>query len=105
MRLRAHHIRHSCVSNEFSVNRIKILMLVTALVTPKSESRYNKLREISTLEMISCYSCDALAMFYSFNEFNILQTKGDPGVSAFPDGDNLFKWIATLTGPNGTVRV
>lgn len=32
------------------------------------------------------------------------QTKGDPGVSAFPDGDNLFKWIATLTGPQGTVR-
>lgn len=36
-------------------------------------------------------------------ELMTLLTKGDPGISAFPDGDNLFKWIATLTGPTGTV--
>lgn len=29
---------------------------------------------------------------------------GDPGVSAFPDGDNLFRWVATLIGAKGTVR-
>ena len=28
---------------------------------------------------------------------------GDPGISAFPDGDNLFKWIGTVVGPKGTV--
>ena len=28
---------------------------------------------------------------------------GEKGVSAFPDGDNLFKWIGTINGPIGTV--
>ncbi len=27
----------------------------------------------------------------------------EKGVSAFPDGDNLFKWIGTINGPIGTV--
>ncbi|KAJ3085459.1 Ubiquitin-conjugating enzyme E2 C [Quaeritorhiza haematococci] len=26
-----------------------------------------------------------------------------PGISAFPDSDNLFSWIGTVTGPAGTV--
>ena len=29
---------------------------------------------------------------------------GDASVSAFPDNDNLFKWIGTITGPAATVR-
>ncbi|KAH3812028.1 ubiquitin-conjugating enzyme E2 C-like [Dreissena polymorpha] len=36
-------------------------------------------------------------------ELRTLLMSGDPGVTAFPDGDNLFKWIATLSGPKGTV--
>jgi len=32
-----------------------------------------------------------------------VQMSGDPGVSAFPEGDNLFKWVGTLAGPKGTV--
>jgi len=28
---------------------------------------------------------------------------GDKGISAFPDGDNLFRWIGTITGPSDTV--
>lgn len=28
---------------------------------------------------------------------------GDTGVSAFPDGDNLFNWVGTITGAVGTV--
>lgn len=32
-----------------------------------------------------------------------LMMSGEKGVSAFPDGDNLFKWIGTITGPSGTV--
>lgn len=27
---------------------------------------------------------------------------GDSGISAFPDGDNLFHWIATITGAQST---
>lgn len=30
--------------------------------------------------------------------------KGDKGISAFPDGDNIFKWIGTIHGPEETVR-
>lgn len=28
---------------------------------------------------------------------------GDKGISAFPESDNLFKWIGTIDGPQGTV--
>ncbi len=28
---------------------------------------------------------------------------GDPTVSAFPDGDNLFSWAAQITGGSGTL--
>jgi len=31
--------------------------------------------------------------------------KGDKGISAFPDGDNIFKWIGTIQGPEGTVSL
>ena len=39
-----------------------------------------------------------LAFLYFFQ-----QMSGDPSVSAFPDGDNLFRWVATIVGGNGTV--
>lgn len=28
---------------------------------------------------------------------------GDKGISAFPDGDDVFSWIGTIIGPQGTV--
>ena len=33
-----------------------------------------------------------------------VQMSGDAGISAFPDGDNLFTWIGTISGSDGTVR-
>ena len=30
---------------------------------------------------------------------------GDKGISAFPDGDNLFRWKGTIHGGEGTVSV
>ena len=33
-----------------------------------------------------------------------LMMGGDPGLSAFPDGDNIFQWTGTITGSEGTVR-
>jgi ubiquitin-conjugating enzyme E2 C len=32
-----------------------------------------------------------------------LMMSNDRGISAFPDGDKLFSWIATVTGPSETV--
>lgn len=32
-----------------------------------------------------------------------LQLSNDSTVSAFPDGDNLFEWKATITGGKGTM--
>ena len=35
-------------------------------------------------------------------ELLTLMTSGDKGATAFPEGDNLFKWIGTLKGGDGT---
>lgn len=32
------------------------------------------------------------------------QMSGDKGISAFPESDNLFRWIGTIDGAAGTVR-
>ncbi len=34
-----------------------------------------------------------------------LQMSGDKGISAFPDGEDMTKWLATIQGPEKTVRV
>lgn len=32
-----------------------------------------------------------------------LMTSSEKGISAFPDGDNIFRWIGTICGPGDTV--
>ncbi|XP_028854187.1 ubiquitin-conjugating enzyme E2 C isoform X2 [Denticeps clupeoides] len=36
-------------------------------------------------------------------ELMTLMMSGDKGISAFPESDNLFKWIGTIDGAKGTV--
>ncbi|ERN12176.1 hypothetical protein AMTRI_Chr08g164170 [Amborella trichopoda] len=35
-------------------------------------------------------------------ELMILMMSGDVGISAFPEGENIFSWIGTIKGGNGT---
>ena len=37
------------------------------------------------------------------SELMQLMMSNVPGISGFPEGDNLFKWVATVTGVSGTV--
>ncbi|KAJ8646275.1 hypothetical protein MRB53_008023 [Persea americana] len=37
------------------------------------------------------------------SELMALMMCGDPGISAFPDGDNIFSWKGTITGSKDTV--
>nr|SVE83916.1 EOG090X0DZY [Daphnia pulex] len=36
-------------------------------------------------------------------ELLTLMMSGDKGISAFPNGDDVFSWIGTIIGPKGTV--
>lgn len=36
---------------------------------------------------------------------SVMQMSGDKDISAFPETDNLFKWIGTINGPRGTVSL
>lgn len=36
-------------------------------------------------------------------ELMTLMMSGDKGISAFPESDNLFKWVGTIHGAAGTV--
>ena len=38
------------------------------------------------------------------SELMALMMSGESGLSAFPDGDNIFQWTGTITGGEGTVR-
>eukprot|EP01133_Synstelium_polycarpum_P010564 gene10564-12289_t len=37
------------------------------------------------------------------SELKGLMMAGSPGISAFPDGDNIFNWVGTIQGAPGTV--
>jgi len=52
-----------------------------------------------------CFDSGWLSRIVSGHDIRIviLQTCGDPGISAFPEGDNIFSWIGTIKGSNATV--
>eukprot|EP00295_Goniomonas_pacifica_P009622 CAMPEP_0175826236 /NCGR_PEP_ID=MMETSP0107_2-20121207/11664_1 /TAXON_ID=195067 ORGANISM="Goniomonas pacifica, Strain CCMP1869" /NCGR_SAMPLE_ID=MMETSP0107_2 /ASSEMBLY_ACC=CAM_ASM_000203 /LENGTH=164 /DNA_ID=CAMNT_0017138875 /DNA_START=9 /DNA_END=503 /DNA_ORIENTATION=- len=52
--------------------------------TPSSSSGHNPIKRLST-------------------DLMTLMTKGDEGISAFPNGDNMFHWLGTIHGSGGTV--
>lgn len=63
-----------------------------------------------------CEVCANVANSHNCTEFSwygsdvmlpvcvLVQMSGDKGISAFPETDNLFKWIGTIDGAQGTVR-
>lgn len=38
-------------------------------------------------------------------DLSLMQMSGDKSISAFPERDDLFKWIGTINGPQGTVSM
>ncbi len=46
-----------------------------------------------------------LCIFSLQQELLTLMMSGDKGISAFPNGDDVFSWIGTIIGPQGTVMV
>uniref|UniRef100_A0A2K6JQE9 UBC core domain-containing protein n=1 Tax=Rhinopithecus bieti TaxID=61621 RepID=A0A2K6JQE9_RHIBE len=41
----------------------------------------------------------------SGQELMTLMMSGDKGISAFPESDNLFKWVGTIHGAAGTTSL
>jgi len=52
-----------------------------------------------------CYINLPLVLQLGDLSLTVSQMSGDRSVSAFPDGDNLFRWIGTINGPIGTVWI
>ena len=38
-------------------------------------------------------------------ELLALMMSGDKGISAFPNGDDVFSWVGTIVGPQDTVSI
>ena len=38
-------------------------------------------------------------------ELLALMMSGDKGISAFPNGDDVFSWVGTIVGPQDTVSL
>ena len=45
----------------------------------------------------------AWIIFRLQKELMFLMMSSEKGISAFPDGDNIFRWVGTITGPVDTV--
>lgn len=53
--------------------------------------------------MCSTNNTASFCHFRLQKELMILMMSSEKGISAFPDGENIFKWIGTISGPEETV--
>lgn len=78
--------------------------LMAQNINPSVSSHINSPTESKTSEGTQHISQDNHAVTKRLQkELMVLMMSGEKGVSAFPEGENLFKWVATVTGPDSTV--
>jgi len=68
----------------------------------------NETEQIGTTSSSKASSTPATSAGQSVNkrlqsELMQLMMSGDTGISAFPEGDNIFQWTGTISGGDGTV--
>ncbi|CAH1779808.1 unnamed protein product [Owenia fusiformis] len=58
-----------------------------------------------TVDTINTKPKDSHSVTKRLNQelMTLMMSVAETGVSAFPDGDSIFHWVGTLTGPEGTV--
>lgn len=69
-------------------------------VSKDGHSVTKRLRQDLTTLMVRIYTNHPETLYVIFI---FVQLSGDKSISAFPDNDNLFNWIATITGGTGTI--
>lgn len=81
-----------------NVSRLGLDFLTSRLSLQRGRNVVSIPRKCASLQVVRCRS-----LFRLQKELMVLMMSTEQGVSAFPDGENLFKWIGTITGPQDTV--
>lgn len=78
--------------------KLKLIMAQNVNPASSSSSGYEK----DAMERNSATSSSQVSKRLQ-QELMSLMMSGDKGISAFPDGDTLLTWVATVTGPDESV--